>query len=107
MKLFPDTSLHVNVNDSNTCMGNVGVHILQRQLNYLDPDVFPLLGDKSIPIVDIPLNKKMSLEPDDILKRCERRINPNPGKFDYNQIRSIFVFNKLNKIDFYRIRSIP
>ncbi|XP_065203622.1 ribonuclease Z, mitochondrial [Planococcus citri] len=74
MKRFPESVLHVNVNDSNNCMGNIGPHVLQRQLNYLDEDIFPLLADKSIPIVDVPLNKKVSLDPDDILKRCAERV---------------------------------
>lgn len=75
MERFPETTNHVYVNDSNTCLGNVGVHILQRQLNHLDKDIFPELKDKSIPIVKVPMNKKHSMNADDIFERAEKRVS--------------------------------
>lgn len=52
MRKFPKSTLHVNANDKNKCLGCVSVHEMQYKLNKLDPKVFPLLKDDSIPITD-------------------------------------------------------
>ncbi|KAK4874327.1 hypothetical protein RN001_013687 [Aquatica leii] len=45
MSLFSPSTHHLNLNDSNTCMGSESVHRIQYKLNLLHNNFFPLLGD--------------------------------------------------------------
>lgn len=50
MGRFPNTTSHLLLNDSNTCLGSTAVHRIQDQLNLLDKDIFHVLGDNGIPL---------------------------------------------------------
>ncbi|XP_054284563.1 ribonuclease Z, mitochondrial-like [Macrosteles quadrilineatus] len=45
MSLFPPSTQHLVLNDSNTCLGSVAVHRIQHKLRLLSEDMFPLLAD--------------------------------------------------------------
>ncbi|XP_048520039.1 ribonuclease Z, mitochondrial isoform X2 [Dendroctonus ponderosae] len=49
MEDFTPSTQHIQVNDSNSCMGSTAVHRIQYKLNLLSPDFFPLLGDRGTP----------------------------------------------------------
>ncbi|XP_053607367.1 zinc phosphodiesterase ELAC protein 2 isoform X4 [Plodia interpunctella] len=46
----PDTK-HLVLNSQNSCLGSEAVHRTQHKLHLLDPDIFPLLRDASVPAV--------------------------------------------------------
>lgn len=46
---FTPSTQHIQVNESNSCMGSTAVHRIQHKLNMLSPDFFPLLGDEGTP----------------------------------------------------------
>lgn len=73
MKKFPKSTLHVNANDSNKCLGLVGCHEMQYKLNLLDSNVFPLLKDDSIPIYKTYVCKTDQEELDHLLMKAERK----------------------------------
>lgn len=73
MNQFPEKTVHVNVNDSNTCLGLIGPHFLQTKLHQLDPEVFPLLNDRGIIEVENSPDRKKSTYVEAILQRAKRR----------------------------------
>ncbi|CAG2058797.1 unnamed protein product [Timema podura] len=54
MDQFSPSTYHLVLNDSNSCTGSVAVHRIQHKLNLLHPNIFPLLQDRGIPIVELP-----------------------------------------------------
>ncbi|XP_063824752.1 ribonuclease Z, mitochondrial isoform X1 [Ostrinia nubilalis] len=51
MSLFGPTTRHLVLNSQNACLGSEAVHRTQHKLHLLDPDIFPLLRDASLPAV--------------------------------------------------------
>ncbi|XP_038211679.1 ribonuclease Z, mitochondrial isoform X2 [Zerene cesonia] len=51
MALFGPTTRHLILNSMNSCLGSEAVHRTQHKLHLLDPDIFPLLKDLSVPAV--------------------------------------------------------
>lgn len=51
MANFGPNTRHLILNDQNSCLGSEAVHRTQHKLHLLDPDIFPLLRDVSIPPV--------------------------------------------------------
>ncbi|CAG4979541.1 unnamed protein product [Colias eurytheme] len=51
MALFGPTTRHLILNAKNSCLGSEAVHRTQHKLHLLDPDIFPLLKDLSVPAV--------------------------------------------------------
>ncbi|XP_047995037.1 ribonuclease Z, mitochondrial isoform X4 [Leguminivora glycinivorella] len=49
MAKFGPTTQHLILNSQNSCLGSEAVHRTQHKLHLLDPEVFPLLKDPSIP----------------------------------------------------------
>ncbi|XP_063361826.1 ribonuclease Z, mitochondrial [Cydia amplana] len=49
MTKFGPTTRHLILNSQNSCLGSEAVHRTQHKLHLLDPEVFPLLKDPSIP----------------------------------------------------------
>lgn len=49
MMKFGPTTRHLILNSQNSCLGSEAVHRTQHKLHLLDPEVFPLLKDPSIP----------------------------------------------------------
>lgn len=82
MKKFPKSTLHVNANDSNKCLGLVGCHEMQYKLNLLDSNVFPLLKDDSVPVYKTYVCKTDKEELDYLLMKAERKAaDPSFGKY--------------------------
>lgn len=52
MKLFPNSTKHLIVNDSNDCYSSIAVHRLQQKLHLLDDYMFPPINccDKYISV---------------------------------------------------------
>ncbi|CAB3253825.1 unnamed protein product [Arctia plantaginis] len=48
---FGPTTQHLILNGKNSCLGSEAVHRTQHKLHLLDPDIFPLLRDVSVPAV--------------------------------------------------------
>lgn len=48
---FGTTTRHLLLNEQNSCLGSEAVHRTQHKLHLLDPDIFPLLKDVSVPAV--------------------------------------------------------
>ncbi|XP_037872665.1 ribonuclease Z, mitochondrial isoform X2 [Bombyx mori] len=48
---FGPTTRHLILNTQNSCLGSEAVHRTQHKLHLLDPDIFPLLKDVSVPAV--------------------------------------------------------
>lgn len=53
MERFSESTQHIALNESNTCMGSVAVHRIQRQLNLLNQDIFPMLGESGLQIENV------------------------------------------------------
>lgn len=53
MERFSASTQHIVLNDSNTCMGSVAVHRIQRQLNLLNQEIFPILGDNGLQVENV------------------------------------------------------
>ncbi|KAL0892776.1 hypothetical protein ABMA27_014482 [Loxostege sticticalis] len=51
MSLFGPSTRHLVLNSQNSCLGSEAVHRTQHKLHLLDPDIFPLLRDASVPAV--------------------------------------------------------
>ncbi|XP_075973216.1 ribonuclease Z isoform X2 [Anticarsia gemmatalis] len=51
MAQFGATTRHLVLNSKNSCLGSEAVHRTQHKLHLLDPDIFPLLRDVSVPAV--------------------------------------------------------
>ncbi|XP_047517467.1 ribonuclease Z, mitochondrial isoform X3 [Pieris napi] len=51
MSLFGTNTQHLILNGQNSCLGSEAVHKTQHKLHLLDPDIFPLLKDLSVPAV--------------------------------------------------------
>ncbi|CAK1546983.1 unnamed protein product [Leptosia nina] len=51
MSMFGPTTQHLILNGQNSCLGSEAVHKTQHMLHLLDPDIFPLLKDLSVPAV--------------------------------------------------------
>ncbi|XP_052759538.1 ribonuclease Z, mitochondrial isoform X3 [Galleria mellonella] len=51
MAMFGPTTSHLVLNTQNSCLGSEAVHRTQHKLHLLDPDIFPLLRDASVPAV--------------------------------------------------------
>lgn len=51
LSLFGPTTRHLVLNAQNSCLGSEAVHRTQHKLHLLDPDIFPLLRDVSVPAV--------------------------------------------------------
>ncbi|KAL4709976.1 hypothetical protein ACJJTC_003939 [Scirpophaga incertulas] len=51
MSKFGPTTHHLVLNSQNSCLGSESVHRTQHKLHLLDPDIFPLLKDASVPAV--------------------------------------------------------
>ncbi|CAH2980475.1 unnamed protein product [Chilo suppressalis] len=51
MSMFGATTRHLILNVQNSCLGSEAVHRTQHKLHLLDPDIFPLLRDASVPAV--------------------------------------------------------
>ncbi|KAJ8727934.1 hypothetical protein PYW08_016319 [Mythimna loreyi] len=51
MSLFGPLPRHLVLNSQNSCLGSEAVHRTQHKLHLLDPDIFPLLRDVSVPAV--------------------------------------------------------
>uniref|UniRef100_A0A2A4JIJ4 Zinc phosphodiesterase ELAC protein 2 n=1 Tax=Heliothis virescens TaxID=7102 RepID=A0A2A4JIJ4_HELVI len=51
MALFGPCTRHLVLNSQNSCLGSEAVHRTQHKLHLLDPDIFPLLRDVSVPAV--------------------------------------------------------
>ncbi|XP_047024752.1 ribonuclease Z, mitochondrial isoform X1 [Helicoverpa zea] len=51
MGLFGPCTRHLVLNSQNSCLGSEAVHRTQHKLHLLDPDIFPLLRDVSVPAV--------------------------------------------------------
>ncbi|XP_050298698.1 ribonuclease Z, mitochondrial isoform X2 [Anthonomus grandis grandis] len=49
MDKFSPSTVHIPVNELNSCMGSVAVHRIQYKLNLLSEDFFPLLRDHGTP----------------------------------------------------------
>ncbi|CAI6346770.1 unnamed protein product [Macrosiphum euphorbiae] len=52
MKLFPSETYHLLLNNENKCLGSTAIHRIQYKLNMLDENIYPLLKDNGIPIID-------------------------------------------------------
>lgn len=50
---FSASTHHMVLNESNTCMGSVAVHRIQRQLNMLHQEIFPILGDNGLQVENV------------------------------------------------------
>ncbi len=70
MRKFPEKTLHINANDKNKCLGAVGVHEMQCKLNLIDPEIFPLLNDDSIPQIRL----QIPTEDLDIFEIVQKRV---------------------------------
>lgn len=46
MAKFGEDTKHVIINESNNCIGSTAVNVLQRELNLIHPDIFPILADE-------------------------------------------------------------
>ncbi|XP_035458364.2 uncharacterized protein LOC118281764 isoform X4 [Spodoptera frugiperda] len=51
MAMFGPCTRHLVLNAQNCCLGSEAVHRTQHKLHLLDPDIFPLLRDVSVPAV--------------------------------------------------------
>ncbi|CAD0199317.1 unnamed protein product [Chrysodeixis includens] len=51
MAMFGPCTRHLILNHQNLCLGSEAVHRTQHKLHLLDPDIFPLLRDVSVPAV--------------------------------------------------------
>ncbi|XP_049868764.1 ribonuclease Z, mitochondrial isoform X2 [Pectinophora gossypiella] len=51
LALFGPTTRHLILNGQNSCLGSESAHRTQHKLHLLDPDIFPLLKDVSMPAV--------------------------------------------------------
>ncbi|CAG5051844.1 unnamed protein product [Parnassius apollo] len=51
LSMFGPTTRHLVLNGQNSCLGSEAVHRSQHRLHLLDPDIFPLLRDVSMPAV--------------------------------------------------------
>lgn len=51
MAMFGPCTRHLVLNAQNCCLGSEAVHRTQHKLHLLDPDIFPLLKDVSVPAV--------------------------------------------------------
>lgn len=51
MSKFGSSTRHLVLNELNSCLGSEAVHRTQHKLHLLDPDIFPLLRDASVPAV--------------------------------------------------------
>ncbi|XP_026725255.1 zinc phosphodiesterase ELAC protein 2 isoform X2 [Trichoplusia ni] len=51
MAMFGPCTRHLILNHQNSCLGSEAVHRTQHKLHLLDPDIFPLLRDVSVPAV--------------------------------------------------------
>lgn len=51
MAMFGPLPRHLVLNSQNSCLGSEAVHRTQHKLHLLDPDIFPLLRDVSVPAV--------------------------------------------------------
>ncbi|XP_026332982.1 ribonuclease Z, mitochondrial [Hyposmocoma kahamanoa] len=63
LNLFGTSTRHLLLNEQNACLGSEAVHRTQHKLHLLDPDIFPLLKDVSVPAVwsaHPPLTKSTS-----------------------------------------------
>lgn len=49
MTMFGPSTRHLVLNTQNLCLGSEAVHRTQHKLHLLDPDIFPLLRDVSVP----------------------------------------------------------
>lgn len=49
MKTFSSDTQHLIVNDGNVCSGSMAIHRVQRKLNLVHEDIFPILKDNGIP----------------------------------------------------------
>ncbi|KAI8435659.1 hypothetical protein MSG28_003922 [Choristoneura fumiferana] len=49
MTMFGPSTRHLVLNSQNLCLGSEAVHRTQHKLHLLDPDIFPLLRDVSVP----------------------------------------------------------
>ncbi|KAL1453353.1 hypothetical protein WDU94_007494 [Cyamophila willieti] len=52
MAMFPSSTQHLVLNESNHCLGSVAVHKIQCKLNVLNKHIFPMLCDNGIPVID-------------------------------------------------------
>lgn len=64
---FPSSTTHIFLNEASSCMGSMAVHRMQRKLNFLQPEIFPLLAE-SLP--DVSLHNKLK----------EKKMNGEEGK---------------------------
>lgn len=49
---FSPVTSHLFINEASSCMGSMAVHRMQRKLNFLQPEIFSLLADNSLPDVN-------------------------------------------------------
>lgn len=70
MDRFPETTIHVNVNERNRCLGSSAIHEAQYKLNMLEDNLFPLLKDVSLPLVKVSTPVRKSLD-ELCLEKCE------------------------------------
>lgn len=58
MSMFPASTNHIVINDVSSCLGLVEVHAIQHKLNLLSNKYFPLLNDRSIPVIQEDVSSK-------------------------------------------------
>ncbi|GBP34958.1 Zinc phosphodiesterase ELAC protein 2 [Eumeta japonica] len=96
MSMFGPNTQHLILNENNSCLGSEAVHRTQHKLHLLDPDIFPLLNDVSIPAVcDL---SPTQLEPNSYVK--SNNLEELRNKIALSQFEKIIALKNICKEDY-------